>query len=238
MDQPGAPALYRGAAVSCDATVPQGIVALCPDTGQRKRRLMEFSDVVRKRRMVRHFGPDPVDPETVERILRLAQRAPSAGYTQGQSYVVVTEPQRRREVARFCGEEQHYEQAFGHRWISEAPAQFVACVSEAAYHRRYQEPDKLRDDGSEIEWPVPFWYIDIGMSAMILLLAAVDAGLATGYAGIIDTPGLKTLLGIPDEVTPVGVIPVGYPDRDVPSPSLKRGRKPLTDFAHREHWSR
>jgi nitroreductase len=198
---------------------------------------MEFADVVRKRRMVRHFRPEPVDPTTVESILRQAQRAPSAGFTQGQSFVVVTDPEQRRRVARCCGEEQHYDQAFGHPWISEAPVQFIACVSEASYHRRYQEPDKIREDGSEIEWPVPFWYVDIGMSAMILLLAAVDAGLAAGYAGILDTPMLRSLLGIPDEVTPVGVIPVGLPDHDVPSPSLKRGRRPLDDFARWEQWS-
>src|SRR5687767_10910048 len=127
--------------------------------------MMEFSDVVRRRRMVRHFRSDPVERETIESMLRQAQRAPSAGYTQGQSYLVITDPATRKQVARLCGEETHYERAFGHPWISEAPVQFVACVSEAAYHRRYQEPDKLREDGTEIEWPVPFWYVDIGMSA-------------------------------------------------------------------------
>ena len=196
---------------------------------------MEFAEVVRKRRMVRHFKPDPIEPDVVDRLMRLAQRAPSAGYTQGQSYVIVTNPELRKEVARLCGEE-HYESALRHPWISEAPIQAIACVSEAAYHQRYQEPDKLRDDGSEIVWPVPFWFVDIGCSVMVLLLAAVDSGLAAGYAGIMDTPALKELLGIPDDVMPVGVIPIGYPDKDVPSPSLKRGRRSLEEFVHRERW--
>jgi nitroreductase len=198
---------------------------------------MEFADVIRKRRMVRHFKPDPIDDEVIERILRVAQRAPSAGYAQGQSFVVVTDPDMRRRVARLCGEEEHYERAFGHRWVSEAPVQAIACVSEAAYHRRYQESDKLMDDGSEIVWPVPFWYVDIGCSVMALLLAVVNEGLAAGYTGILDTPGLRHLLGIPDEVMPVGVIPIGFADQDVPSPSLKRGRRPLEEFMHREHWN-
>jgi nitroreductase len=197
---------------------------------------MEFADVVRKRRMVRHFKPDPIDPDVVERMLRLAQRAPSAGYTQGQSFVVVTDPETRKAVARLCGEEEHYEEAFGHPWISEAPVQAIACVSEAAYHKRYQESDKLREDGTEIEWPVPFWFLDIGCSVMVLLLAAVDEGLAAGYAGIPNTPALKNLLGIPDEVTPVGVIPIGCAAQDVPSPSLKRGRRTFDGFIHRERW--
>jgi nitroreductase len=196
---------------------------------------MEFADVVRRRRMVRHFKPDPVDSQTIDDLMRLAQRAPSAGYTQGQSFIIVTDPELRREVGRLCGED-HYAEAFGHHWVSEAPVQAIPCVSEAAYHRRYQEADKISDDGTEIEWPVPFWFLDIGCSAMILLLGVVDRGLAAGYAGIPDTDGLRDLLGIPPEVTPVGVIPIGYPDQDVPSPSLKRGRKSLDDFVHRERW--
>jgi nitroreductase len=196
---------------------------------------MEFAEVVRKRRMVRHFKPDSIDPELVDQMLRLAQRAPSAGYTQGQSFIVVTDPEMRRAVARCCGEDR-YASVSRHPWISEAPVQAIPCVSEAAYHRRYQEQDKINDDGSEIEWPVPFWFLDIGCSVMALLLAAVDAGLAAGYAGIPDTPALKELLSIPDEVTPVGVIPIGYADQDIPSPSLKRGRTSFEGFVHRERW--
>ncbi len=197
---------------------------------------MEFADVVRKRRMVRHFKPDPIDPGTIDELMLLTRRAPSAGYTQGQSFIIVTDPDVRKQVARICGEEEHYDEAFGHPWVSEAPVQAIACVSEAAYHRRYQEADKVREDGSEIEWPVPFWIMDIGCSVMILLLAVVDKGLAAGYAGIPDIPAMRSLLGIPDDVTPVGVIPIGYADQDIPSPSLKRGRKPLDEFVHRERW--
>jgi nitroreductase len=113
----------------------------------------------------------------------------------------------------------------------------VACVSEAVYHRRYQEPDKLKDDGSEIDWPVPYWYVDVGCSVMLLLLAVVNEGLAAGFAGAHDLQALRDLLGIPGEVTPVGVIPIGHPAPDVPSPSLKRGRKPATSVVHWERWS-
>jgi nitroreductase len=196
---------------------------------------MEFTEVVRKRRMVRHFKPDPIEPEVINELLRLSQRAPSAGFSQGQSFVVVTDPVLRQQVASFCGED-IYAERFGHRWISEAPVQAIPCVSEAIYHARYQESDKINDDGSEIEWPVPFWFIDIGMATMILLLGVVDRGLAAGYAGIPDTAGLKALLGIPDDVVPIGVIPIGYPDVDVPSPSLKRGRRSLDEYVHRDRW--
>ena len=114
---------------------------------------MEFQDVVMRRRAVRRFEDGGVDQAVIERIARLAQRTPSAGFSQGQRLIVVTEPAARREVARICGEEA-YEADFG-PWISECAAQFIPCVSEGVYHRRYQEPDKTGPNGEEIDWPVP-----------------------------------------------------------------------------------
>ena len=140
---------------------------------------MEFARVVMKRRAVRRFEDGGVEHEVIERIARLAQRTPSAGFSQGQRLVVVTDPSRRRELAGICGEEAYDDLGMG-PWISECAAQFVPCVSEAIYHRRYQEPDKVDDDGKEIEWPVPFWWIDVGATMQTIMLAAVDEGLAPG----------------------------------------------------------
>ena len=200
---------------------------------------MEFSEVVRRRRIVRHFRPDPVPPETIDHILDLARHAPTAGFTQGYSFVVVTRPDLRQAVGRISGEPEDEavpEGTLFHRFVSEAPVQIIACTSEAAYHRRYQEPDKLQDDGTEITWPVPYWHMDVGGAVMLLLLAVVDAGLDAGFVGVFDPDGLRALLGIPAEVTPVGVIPIGYRAPDVPSPSLKRGRIPTAAYVHREGW--
>jgi nitroreductase len=196
---------------------------------------MDFTEVVRKRRMVRHFTAEPVAPEAIERIVALARRAPSAGFTQGQSFIVVTRPELRQALARLCGEEGYVSGGF-HPFISGAPVLVVPCTSEAAYHRRYQEGDKIRPDGTEIVWPVPYWHMDIGCAVMVLLLAVVDEGLAAGFAGAHDLDAVRTLLGIPAEVTPVGVIPIGHPAPDVPSPSLKRGRKADAEYIHHERW--
>ena len=187
-----------------------------------------------KRRAVRRFEEGGVEPEVIERIARLAQRAPSAGFSQGQRLVVVTDPARRREVARICGEEEMVAD-FG-PWVSECAAQFIPCVSEAIYHRRYQEPDKVKDDGTEIDWPVPFWWVDIGATMQNVMLAAVDEGLGCGFMGP-DIDGLRGYLGIPDEFVPIGVMPVGRPLPDVRSPSLKRGWVPFEDFARWDTWS-
>lgn len=198
---------------------------------------MEFTEVVRRRRIVRHFANEPVDREVLERIAAIAQRTPSAGFSQGQRLLVVTEPKLRLEIAEILGEAELAEAGFD-RWISECAALYIPCVSETIYHRRYQEGDKTDEAGNEIDWPVPYWWMDIGCTVMLILLAAVDEGLAAGFAGS-DADGyvkLRELLGIPDEFSPVGVIPVGRPLPDKRSPSLKRGWVPNPEFARWERW--
>ena len=201
----------------------------------RGSRAMEFETAVRKRRMVRHYKPDPVPKEAVDRMLELALHAPSAGFSQGSAFVVVTDPDMRRRVGILQGEEGYSAGGF-HKWISEAPVSIIACVSEKVYHDRYREKDKVKDDGTEIDWPTPYWFFDIGAGCMIILLAAVDSGLAASFTGTFDVRGIRKLLGIPETFHPVGVISLGRPDKDVKSPSLKRGRRPLSDVVHYGRW--
>jgi nitroreductase len=197
---------------------------------------MEFTEVVRRRRMVRHFTPEPVPLETVERIVRTAQHAPSAGFSQGVSFVLVTDPETRRRVATIA-DEAAYTSGGMHPFISEAPVQIVVSTSEKVYKDRYREPDKQPDPAAdEPEWPVPYWHTDAGCAMLLLLLAAVDEGLAGAFVGVWDQQGLCDLLGIPDHVTPIGVVMIGHGAEDVRSPSLKRGRRPLDDVLHRERW--
>ena len=196
---------------------------------------MEFKDTVLKRRMVRNFADKPVAPQTIQRIVDLTRHAPSAGFTQGQSFVVVTNPETKHAVAEACSEAVYVQAGYG-PFISKAPVLLIPCASEAAYHRRYQEPDKINDDGKEIDWPVPYWFMDIGCAMMLALLAAVDEGLVAAFVGCSDLDGLRAVVGMPAEVTPVGVIALGYRAPDVPSPSLKRGRKPDADYVHYEAW--
>ena len=195
---------------------------------------MEFRDVVMRRRAVRRFEEGGVGRATIDEIARLAQRTPSAGFSQGQRLVVVVDRDLRRAVARAAGEDEYDD--FG-PWISECAAQFIPCVSADIYHRRYQEADKVQDDGSEIDWPVPYWYVDVGATMMVVMLAAVDAGLASGFAGAFDPDAIRLLLGIPGEFVPIGVMPVGRPLPDVRSPSLKRGWVPFEEFVRFDGWS-
>ena len=185
--------------------------------------------------MVRNYTHEPVERETIERIVRAGKRAPSAGYTQGQYLVVVTEVEKRRAIAALADEDEYVKSGFD-PWISSAPVHVVVCVSEADYHRRYREPDKLDERGNEIEWPVPYWWVDGGAALMLVLLAAVDEGLAAGFFGFHRMSGLHELLGIPEEVSPLGVVTIGHPAPDRRSRSLDNRRKPLDQIAHWDHW--
>ncbi|MFN2389364.1 MAG: nitroreductase family protein [Actinomycetota bacterium] len=196
---------------------------------------MELSEVVRRRRMVRNYRADPVDPAVVDDILEIARTAPSAGFAQGQHFIVVTDEATRRAIAELAEEPVYVAQGFD-PWMSRAPVHVVVCAAEGDYHRRYREPDKLDEAGSEIDWPVPYWFVDAGAALMLLLLAAVDAGLAAGFFGFHRLTGLDDLLSIPGDVTPIGVVTLGYAAPDRPSGSLRRGRRARSEVIHRERW--
>ena len=197
---------------------------------------MEFRQVLAKRRMVRNYAGEPVDQAALQRVAAAATRAPSAGFSQGQAIVVVTDPETRRQIAAAAGEPTYVAQGFD-PWISRAPALLVLCISEDAYHRRYQMPDKVGEDGAEIEWPVPFWWVDAGASLMAVLLAAVDEGLAAGFLGIHAFTDLRRLIGVPDEYSIVGVVTIGHPAPDRRSSSLDLGRRPPSTVIHHGTWA-
>ncbi|HKM76828.1 MAG TPA: nitroreductase family protein [Candidatus Bathyarchaeia archaeon] len=196
---------------------------------------MRFDEVVRKRRMVRNFQRKRIPIEKIDKILNLALHAPSAGYTQGWAYVVVTDQKIRRSIGELQGESDFYAKR-KHKFISEAPVLIVACISEKLYHDRYREPDKLKSDGQEIEWTVPFWYFDIGGACTIILLATVNEGLAAAFTGIFHQQQMKELLGIPNHFLPIGVVSIGYPKKDVKSSSLRRGARSRKDVIHYDRW--
>lgn len=184
--------------------------------------------------MVRRYLPNPVPAEVLERMVDVARRGPSAGFSQGQSFVLVTDPAVRLRIAELAGEDRYLAKGFD-PWISQAPAHVVICTSERDYRDRYREPDKLGPD-REVTWPVPFWYLDAGCSLMLLLLAAVDEGLAAGFLGLTSYGGLRELLGIPEDVQPIGLVTIGAAAPDRRSGSLDRGRRPAAEMVHHDRW--
>lgn len=193
-----------------------------------------FLELVKRRRMVRNYRRESVDPDIVDRILEAARRAPSAGFSQGVSFVVVTSEQGRAAVAELADEPGYVAAGFD-PWISRAPVHIVVCVSEEIYRARYREPDKSAD-GTEPDWPVPYWWVDAGAAIMLMLLGTVAEGLAAGFLGTHAMGSLAELLGLPPDVEPVGVITIGHPAPDRVSGSLARGRRAFDDVVHRERW--
>lgn len=198
---------------------------------------MEFRDVLKRRRMVRHYDGEPIPRETLERITATVRRAPSGGYSQGQRLLVIDEPSLLAQMAE--GESEWAEGM--EPWLGSAPAQILVMTREADYHDRYQKEDKL-EDGDEIEWPVPFWHVDAGAALMLILLAAIDEGLAAGVYGIFgDTDArYRKLLDIPDDFAIVAGVTLGRPLPDpawskVTSRATQR-RRAVDEVVHWNHW--
>src|SRR6185437_1085091 len=194
---------------------------------------MEFRELLKRRRMVRHYESEPIARETLERITVTVRRAPSGGFSQGQRLLVVDEPSLLAQMA-----EGEAEWAEGMEpWLRSAPAQILVMTREADYHDRYQKDDKLQD-GEEIVWPVPFWHVDAGAALMLILLAAIDEGLAAGVYGVFgDTDTrYRELLRIPDDFAIVAGVTLGRP---LPDPAWSTAtsratqrRRPVDELVH------
>ena len=144
-------------------------------------------DLLKKRRMVRHYTGEPAPRDALERIVETVRRAPSAGFSQGQRLLVVDAPELLARIAALADDDplEGVEP-----WFETAAAQVFVMTRESDYHDRYQRDDKLQD-GEEIEWPVPFWHVDAG-AAMMLLLSEhlsgleVAGGLAIGASIVLE----------------------------------------------------
>ena len=198
---------------------------------------MEFREVVRRRRMVRRYADTPVDPAVVDRMLEHAQRAPNAGFTQGWAFLVLDTP---ADVALFW-ESTGADAGAHNAWLDgmrTAPVVIVALTSKAAYLDRYAQPDKGWTDRSEERWPVPYWFVDAGMAALLVLQTAVDEGLGACFFGIpadhLDT--FREAFGVPASHAPVGAITVGHRVADVGAAGSPARRERRTDVVHRGRW--
>lgn len=165
--------------------------------------------------MVRHYGPERVRLTQIQRIVSTVRRAPSAGYSQGQRLLVVSEDRGRAEVARILGDAGWTSPEDREPWLESAPVHVFVCTRENDYHERYRKADKLQE-GDEIDWPVPYWFVDAGAALMLLLLAAIDEGLAAGVSGVPREAAaeLRASFGIPEDVDVVALVTIGAPAPD------------------------
>lgn len=201
---------------------------------------MEFSEVVRRRRMVRNYDPDrPVPPEVRETILANGLRAPSAGFSQGWAFLTLEGDDRDRYwgIAAADADEKYVEWITG---LRRAPLLILAFAHKDTYLDRYTEQDKGWSDRDESHWAAPYWYIDTGMAALLMLQTVVDEGLGACFFGppADKVQQLTAEFGVPAGYDLIGLLSVGYPAADRPSPSLKRGRRGVAEVVHRGQWGR
>jgi len=198
---------------------------------------MEFHEVVRRRRMVRRFSPEPLPEEVIDRILWSAHRGPSAGFTQGYAFLVFDSPP---EVARFwqCLQGGDREPPFD-PGVMAAPLVVVTLANRDAYLDRYAEPDKGWIDRDLGRWPVPFWHIDAAFAVLLMLLTAVDEGIGALFFGLPPdaTERFREAFGVPGSYLPIGAVAMGrrteHPGR---GSSDTRRRVPVDELVHRGHW--
>ncbi len=216
------------------------LIALRAAAASRKwyQGCMEFAEVLRQRRMIRHFTEEPVDRGSADRVISAGLRAPSAGYSQGYALIVLeSEHDRDRLWATHTPSNTGWspEVLAG---IRKAPLVLVVLTSKDVYLDRYAETDKGWSDRDEARWPVPYWHVDAGCVAVLLLLAAVDEGLGALLFGIVpaDMAGFKAEFGVPENYDVVGCVAVGHPDPSAPKRDLRARRRDPADLIHRGGW--
>lgn len=203
--------------------------------------------MIKRRKMVRAFTGEPLAPGIADRLLRAANRAPSAGFSQGYSFLALEDIQQCAslwevldEDAASAGDIPAEERAMIEA-MSRAPLIIIPLASKDIYLDRYARPDKGWADRDESHWPVPYWYIDTGFTALFILLAAVDEGLGAVFFGIMpeNMPDFRSRFGVPDEWTPIGAIAIGHPAPEadqMPSSARTIARKNLDELVHRDRW--
>jgi len=180
--------------------------------------------------MVRRFSDEPVWTESLDRILANAVRGPSAGFSQGQAFLVLTGEEDLKRFWEVAGDAAASS-------VTAAPLVIVPMSAKQVYLDRYALPDKGWTDRDETRWPVPFWHIDTGMAALLILMTVVDEGLAALYFGIVpeDVARFREAFGVPDDLEPIGAIAIGHSAEAAPR-DLRARRRPAPDVIHYGRW--
>lgn len=169
---------------------------------------MEFNDVIQKRHSIRQFETKEIDDETLESLLQIVSKAPSAGDLQSYEIVVLKNKTHISAIAKA---------ALGQEFIRTAPVVLIFCANtEKAAEKYGRRGESL------------FSIQDATIAATYAQLAAVELGLATTWVGAFDEKEVGEIVG---GLKPICVMPLGYPSE---KPG-KTPRRPLKDMVHYEH---
>jgi nitroreductase len=169
---------------------------------------MNVQDAIKARRSIRSYTDKPVEQDKLDRVLEAARRAPSANNRQERRFIVVRDAQTRKRLATA---------ACNQSFVGEAPVVIAACATES---------DHIMACGQ------PAYTVDVTIAVDHMTLQAVEEGLGTCWIGAFDETAVKRVLGIPDSIRVVSLLPLGYPER-VPGPTPRKTREELVGF---EKW--
>ena len=171
---------------------------------------MDVIDAVKKRKSVRSYLDKPVEDDKLASILEAGRLAPSASNRQEWRFVVVRDPEKRKKLAEVAGEQ---------TFVGEAPIVIVACADTT--------------EGYVMKCGQLSYPIDVAIALDHMALAAVELGLGTCWIGLFDENKVKGILGIPDEISVIELMPLGYPsDRS----AVEKRRLPIDKIVKYEQW--
>jgi nitroreductase len=170
---------------------------------------MDIYELIKLRKSVRSYLPKAIEDDKLNRILDAGRLAPSASNSQEWRFIIVKNEESRRLLAASTNK---------HDFIAEAPAIIVCCAET---------------DQRIMRCGISAFTVDVSIVIDHITLAATEEGLGTCWIGGFDAEQVKQVLGIPEGIVVVELLPIGYP-RD---PSLKpKNRLPLESLVHHETW--
>ena len=188
---------------------------------------MEVFEAIEKRRSIRKYKDEPIPEDVMNRLLEAARLAPSSSNTQSWKFKVITDLETRKKLK---------ELALGQKFVEEAPAVIACCVDFNAFGERGKEVLKLvmsgavrptmsqimqtvrrgKGSGTDTERVVVNGIVNVSIATEHIALAATELGLGTCWVRAFDAVGVEKLLALPDGVSIVCLMPVGYPAQDPP----------------------
>ena len=176
---------------------------------------MAVLDVMKRRRSIRKYSSRAIPAAAKERLLDSLRFAPSACNNQPWRFILVEDPDRKKQIGQASR---------GQMWMADAPLIVVGCgFPDQAYPH-------MGGYGNSID-------IDLSIALDHLTLAAADEGLGTCWIGAFDEKAIKGILGIPEAVKIVAMMPVGYPadENALSKPADKKRKEPSVIF-QKEQW--
>jgi len=180
---------------------------------------MEVMEAIKSRRSVRKYTTDPISDSDIETVLDAARWAPSWANTQCVKWIVVKVPDTKSRLADTLSSTNPAMDA-----VRTVPVVLVACAQTG--RAGFKRGEAVTDKGD-------YWYMfDVASASQSLMLAAVELDLATVHVGLFDAKKAEGILGVPEEVRVVELIPLGHPAEQPEGP----GRKELGEIVFHERY--